>query len=194
MTRVPLLPLSLLLAANAGATTLELEHAALARLLAVHAMTDGGRLYLDGDAESECRYAFVQEPAVDSEGGRLRIAFVFSGRQAAGVAGRCVGPGGTFDVRLSGVPRFAAGAVFLDEAHLEALGSGHTFFEVIAPLLEQGLKDRLRLPLDVVLGHAAAAVSTAWGVQLGFRDVKVAEIEVLEGSTRLRLEGDARLR
>lgn len=185
---------ALLLASPLGAATLEVEHAALQRLLAVHAMTDGGRLYLDGDATTPCRYAFVQEPKVDAEAGRLRIELVFSGRQAAGVAGRCVGPGGTFDVRLSGVPREDAGVLFLDEIQLEALGPGQPFFAVVAPLLERGLGERLRVPLSVVAGGAAVATSTAWGVQLGFHDLAVESVEVGDTSTRLRMAGRALVR
>lgn len=192
--RRSLLLLLVLLASPAGAATLEIEHTALARLLATHAMTDGGRLYLDGDAESACRYAFVQEPRVDAEAGRLRITFLFSGRQAVGVANRCVGPGGTFDVRLSGVPREAGGVLFLDEVGLEAPGPGQPFFAAVAPLLERGLTDRLRVSLASVLGHAALATSSAWGVQLSFGDVAVEAIEVGEDATRLRLDGEALVR
>jgi len=183
-----------LLAAPAGAATLEVEHAALARLLATHAMTDGGRLYLDGDPDSACRYAFVQEPRVDAEAGRLRITFLFSCRQAVGLKGRCVGPGGTFDLRLSGVPRYAGGFVSLDEPRLEALGPGHDFFAVVAPLLERGLEERMRLPAATVLGYAAAAISSAWGVQLGFDELTVDAIEVGETATRLRLDATAHAR
>lgn len=186
--------LLVLLASPAGAVTLELEHAALARLLAVHVMTDGGRLYLEGDASSGCRYAFVQEPKVDAEAGRLRIGFVFSGREAAGVAGRCVGPGGTFDVRLSGVPRYRDGFVVLDEVSLEAPGPGHAFFKVVAPLIERSLSERLRLPVSTVLGYAAAEVSRAWGVQLALDGLELGAIEVGETATRVSLDARALLR
>jgi len=177
----------LLLAAPASAAVLELEHAALARLLATHVMT-GGRLYLSGDSDSDCRYSFVQDPRVDAAEGRLRFTFLFSGREAAGVAGRCIGPGGTFDVVLSGVPVYEEGVLTLSEPKLEAPGPGQPFFLVVAPLLERGLAERVRFPLGDLLARASYALSTTWGVQMSFEDVQVPEIEVDDRVLRLRFE------
>jgi len=183
---------SLLAAAPASALTLELEHKALERLLATRLMTDGGRLYLDGSALTPCRYAFVQEPRVDAEAGRLRVTFLFSGRQGADVRGRCVGPGANFDLRVSGVPRHAAGEILLDELKLEA--PGEPFFAVVQPLLEAQLAGRMRFPVQTLLGHAAYSLSTALGVQLTFENANVSSIEVGERALRLLLEAKALVR
>jgi len=183
---------SLLAAAPAAALTLELEHQALERLLATRLMADGGRLYLDGSAQTPCRYAFVQEPRVDAEAGRLRVRFVFSGRQGADVKGRCVGPGANFDLLLSGVPRYADGEILLDELRLEA--PGEPFFAVVKPLLESQLASRLRVPLQNTLGHAAYSLSTALGVQLTFEEASVGSINVGERALRLVLEAKALVR
>jgi hypothetical protein len=96
-------------------------------------------------------------------------------------------PGGTATTH-------ADGFVALDDVSVEAPGPGQPFFEVAAPLLERGLRERLRVALPVVLQHAAVALSTAWGIQLSFDDVSVGNIEVGETATRLDLDARALVR
>ena len=103
--------LAAVLAAGPAAEAAEvtLSHAALERVIWQVLLTEGGRGYFEGGPEDTCRFAFVQEPKVTAAGGRLRIRFLFSGRAGAEVAGRCVGPGDTFEIFVSGVPALAAG-------------------------------------------------------------------------------------
>ena len=82
----------------ASAAEITLSHAALERVVWQVLLTEGGRGYFEGGPEETCRYAFVQEPKVTGASGRLRVRFLFSGRAGAEVAGRCVGPGDTFDL------------------------------------------------------------------------------------------------
>ena len=192
----PLGPLAscLLLTASAGAASLEFEHAAIERMLATGVMTQGGRLYLDGGPEDRCRHAFVQQPRVDSIDGRLRITLLFSGRQAASVAGRCVGPGGTFDVQVSGVPSFAGGEIYLAELRVEVPGPTQEFFRLVSGLLARQLGQRLRYSLDHALGRAAHQLSSQFGVALSFQKLDVPQIEVGAGSVKVTLDTDATVR
>ncbi len=194
LRRLGLLAPCLLLTAPAGAASLEFEHAAIERMLAIGVMTQGGRLYIDGGPEDRCRHAFVQEPRVDSRDGRLRVTLLFSGRQAVSVAGRCVGPGGTFDVQVSGVPSFAGGEIYLAELRVEVPGPAQEFFSLVSGLLARQLGQRLRYSLDHALGQAAYQLSSQFGVVLGFQKLDVSRIEVGESSVKVTLDTAATVR
>ena len=97
------------------AAEITLSHTALERVVWQVLLTEGGRGYFQGGPEDTCLYAFVQEPKATGRDGRLNISFVFSGRAGAEVAGRCVGPGDTFDIVVSGVPALAGGELYLDD-------------------------------------------------------------------------------
>ena len=93
--------------------TLEIAYSSLERIIVNRVMTEGGLYYMQGDPSSTCRYAFVQEPRVGAEGGRLRITVLFAGRTGTEVAGQCVGAGDNFDLVISGVPAYSDGDLFL---------------------------------------------------------------------------------
>lgn len=135
-----------LAAATAGAQTeLRISHQAVARGIAATLMTPGGRWFLQGSSADECSHAFVQDPRVDAVGDRLRITVLFSGRGAVAVGERCVGPGDTFDVSLTGVPVHRDGEIVLDDARLEA--PDRRYFEVVSGLLDRAFRDRFRYPV-----------------------------------------------
>jgi hypothetical protein len=192
--RCVVLSVSMLLACfgapPARAASLEFEYSALERLVATALLTQGGRLYLSGQDAEGCAYAFVQQPRIDAEQGRLRVTFLFSGRQAVSVAGRCVGPSGTFDIQVSGVPAFVGGEVLLDQLAVETTGRGQPLFKLVAPLIESRLAARLRFPLQRMLGVAARELSTSHDLGLSFDNLSIPRIEVRERSVRLVIDSD----
>ena len=185
-----LLALSVL-APAAMAGELRMSYAAFERVLVANLLTQGGRLYLQGQAETDCTYAFVQEPRAAAEGSRLRIRFLFSGRGAASVAGKCIGPGDTFDIDISGVPAYADGILRLEELKLSAPQS--KYFNLVSGMVESQLRERMQYPLKLAVDHAAAHLSSVGSTRIGVPELRVDEVAVEPKGLRLTIDFDLSL-
>jgi len=146
-----------LLAAPAAAGEITLTYPAVERAIWATMLTQQGRYYIEGGPGDTCRYAFVQEPKVSADEGRLVVGFLFSGRAGATVAGRCVGPGDTLRIAASGLPTYEAGEIRLAGLRLTAADSA--YFKLVAPLIQSALEKRLSYPLRSDLEHGLAAAS-----------------------------------
>ena len=167
----------LALAWPAGASEIALSYAALERGIWTTFLTEQGRHYFEGGPRDSCRYAFVQDPKVSAEGERLTVSFVFSGRAGTSIAGRCVGPGETMDIVVSGVPTFSAG--FLRLAQLRVSAPGSSYFKLVAPLVQAGLERGLAYPLraDVERTLTEASAGSQWRMRLASLDVRSLRLE-----------------
>lgn len=193
-TRRTLVAAGLLLAAiatppPAPAAEITLSHAALERVVWQVLLTEGGRGYFEGGPNDTCRYAFVQEPKVTGVGGRLRIRFLFSGRAGAQVGGRCVGPGDTFDLIVSGVPALARGELYLDDLRVEAPDTA--YFRLVRSLVESQLGQRLRYPLKQDLDALAAARGAPAGFTVSLPRLEMSGVQI--DGTALRMSFDVGL-
>jgi hypothetical protein len=174
----------------AEGSTFEIAFRSIERLIVTHMMTDGGRFYMEGDPSTPCKYAFVQEPRVDSVSGRLRVTLLFSGRAAVSVRGECVGAGDNFDVYISGVPTYSAGEMYLSDLKVES--SGSAYFKVVAPLIRRTLERRLRVPLRDGLERAGAYTANVG--RLTVQELSVDQIAVGEDALRMSVDFDVALR
>jgi hypothetical protein len=177
-----------LLAPGAEAGTLRVSYPAFERVLVADLLTQGGRLYLQGAAETDCTYAFVQEPRAAAEGHRLRIRLLFSGRGAVSVAGKCVGPGGTFDIDISGVPAYADGTLRLEEVKVSAPQS--KYFNLVSRMVEDQLRERMQYPLKLAVDHAAAHLSSVGSTRISVPELRVDEVAVEPEGLRLKIDFD----
>lgn len=134
--------LVLLSGGTARAGKIDIAYASMEQIIVTTFLNEGGRRYLQGGPEDTCAYAFIQEPRVSAIGARLRLRFLFAGRAGTQAAGRCVGAGDNFDIFISGLPRYADGEFFLDEATFEA---DNRLFEVFSPLIRSQLAPLLRI-------------------------------------------------
>jgi hypothetical protein len=92
---------------------LRIEHSVVRALLAQQAFTEDGRMYVRGKKDAGCSFAYLENPEVGSEEGRLRIRARFTGRSATDVFGRCVGLGDSFFTVITAVPYYQEGAIRL---------------------------------------------------------------------------------
>jgi hypothetical protein len=178
--------LLLVAARPAAASDFTLSHAAVERIVWQVLLTEGGRGYFEGGPEDDCRYAFVQEPKVTGAEGRLRVRFLFSGRAGAQVGGRCVGPGDTFDLFVSGVPALARGELYLDDLRVEAPDTA--YFRLVRSLVEGQLRQRLRYPLMQDLGAVAAAAGAPAGFTVSLERLEMGRVQVEADALRVSLD------
>ena len=80
--------------------SLELRYAAIERVIADQLFSQDGRLYVRGNKNTKCKFAYLDSPHIGSVDGRLRISARFSGRTALDMMGGCVGLGDSFDFTL----------------------------------------------------------------------------------------------
>lgn len=190
--RIPMIGLSLLLVTGpvlvtaVRAADVTLSHAALERVVWQVLLTEGGRGYFEGGPDDTCRYAFVQEPKVVGADGRLRIRFLFSGRAGAQVAGRCVGPGDTFDLFVSGVPALAGGELYFEDLRVEAPDT--VYFRLVSGLVEEQLRRRLRYPLKQDLDRVAATLGAAAGYGMSVERLEMSGVQVNDEGLRMSLD------
>ena len=167
-----ILVLTLVGATVARGSELSVSYAALERNISMQLMTQDGRYYMQGDPSTPCTYAFVQDPRVDALEERLRIRLLFSGSAATSIRGRCVGAGDNFDLTITGVPTYANGELYLDQMSVQATAA---YFKVVSALVEDRLRQNLRVALQGDLERAAAWMSTR-----GRGNVELSGLEVLE--------------
>ena len=170
----------------ASAAEITLSHAALERVVWQVLLTEGGRGYFEGGPEETCRYAFVQEPKVTGASGRLRVRFLFSGRAGAEVAGRCVGPGDTFDLVVSGVPALSRGEFYLEDLRVEAPDTA--YFRLVRNLVESQLRQRLRYPLKQDLDSIAATLGAPAGFTISFPRLEMSGVQVDDSALRVSID------
>jgi hypothetical protein len=181
-----LLATATLFASTARAADVTISHAALERVVWQVMLTEGGRAYFEGGLDDTCRYAFVQEPRVSGANGRLHVRFLFSGRAGAQVGERCVGPGDTFDLVVSGVPALSQGELYLEDLRVEAPDTA--YFRLVSGLVESQLRQRLRYPLKQDLDRIAATVGAPAGYAMSVESLEMNRVQVGEDALRVSLD------
>lgn len=183
---------ALSLAPVTAAATLEIAYPSVERMIVQNLMTDGGRYYMEGDASTPCKYAFVQEPRVSAFAGRLNVTLLFSGKAALEVAGRCVGAGDNFEIHVSGKPAFANAEIYLEDLRLDSPDSA--YFKLVAGLLRSKLDEKLRFSAKQVVDFIAAQ-STGSGVgTLSVDKIRVDGIRADDDALNLSIDFAASLR
>ena len=177
---------ALLACGSAGASELFFAHGAVARALYDALMVTEGRWFIQGQSPEDCSHVFLQDPRVDAVESRLRITFLFSGRAAAAVGGRCVGAGDSFDISVTGVPTFAEGELLLADPRVDA--HGRKLFQTVAPLVEAALRDRLRYPLRNAVDWAVHDLRERTGRHVVLDDLDLSRITVEEPGVRIELD------
>lgn len=134
--------LAILLTVPACAADLELRFGALERLIAEQLFTQDGRRYVRGTPADRCQYAYLEAPhlaaatngAVGYVDGRLKVTAKFSGRSAAGMFGRCVGLGDSFDLTILVSPVVRKGAIAMDDVQVTTVKDSYYIRRVRAAL------------------------------------------------------------
>jgi hypothetical protein len=103
----------LLIASSAQAVELRIHHSVIKKILAEQVFTDDGRKYVKANRAAKCSYAYLENPEIGEEKGRLKIRARFSGRSAQDFFGRCIGLGDSFLVAITAIPYYEAGFIRL---------------------------------------------------------------------------------
>jgi hypothetical protein len=176
------------MASAAHAVEIQIQFGALERMLSEQVFTQEGRRYVRGAKTDKCNFAYLEKPEVRGEGGRLRMRAHFSGRAALNLIGQCVGMGDAFDVVITAVPVYKAGAVSLQE--VKVVGDGRTSYYIrkVCAAMESSLAHDFKYALE----HDALAMLENPQAQPGYkREVRkftVPEIRVTDDALVLAID------
>jgi hypothetical protein len=149
------------LAAPASAEVELMVHfTALKRVLADEMFTQDGRRYVRGTKDNRCNYAYLENPNLEADNGRLRVKARFSGRTAWDVFGRCVGLGDAFDVRITGTPQYRDGFIGLRDVSVDPGGRDSYYIRRVSAALKRSLERDLRYPAAEEARRVFAASSS----------------------------------
>ena len=144
-----LIPAILILAcavppAAAAGVELQIYHSVLQKLLSEQVFTDEGRKYVRASRAAKCSYAYLENPEIGSEKGRLKIRARFSGRSAKDFFGRCIGLGDSFVVAVTATPYFRDGYIALKDLNVQSEGKDSYYIRKVRAALSESLSKDFR--------------------------------------------------
>ena len=188
MSSARALLLVLVFAQSAAAVDLRIEYGALERMLTDAVFTQEGRRYVHGNKSAKCDFAYLENPHIRAENGRLRITAHFTGRKALNLMGQCVGLGDAFDLVITALPQYRGGNIGLQEVKVTSAGKTGFYIRRVCESMQSSLARDFHYPLE---GAAHTILETA-GVQPGYqrelRNFKVPEIRVANDALVLSLD------
>jgi hypothetical protein len=132
--------------ASAG-SELHLSFSAIQKILAAQTLTEEGRLYLKANRSERCNFAYLNDPQVGEEGGRLKVSARFTGRAARNIFGFCIGPGDSFPLSFTAVPYYENGAIRLQDVHVTIQGEVSYYRREVQSTLMASLAKEFRYGL-----------------------------------------------
>jgi len=103
-----------------AAVELQIEHSVIKKILSERVFTDDGRKYVRANRTSKCTYAYLENPEIGADRGRLKIRAHFSGRSARDFFGRCIGLGDAFNLTITAAPYYQDGAIALKDVKVRS--------------------------------------------------------------------------
>ena len=138
-TSLGLILCALLAAASAQAVELRIHHSVIKKILTEQVFTDDGRKYVKANRAAKCTFAYLENPEIGEENGRLKIRARFSGRSARDFFGRCIGLGDSFLVVITAVPYYDAGLLRLKDVRVSSEGKDGIYIRGVRVALTENL-------------------------------------------------------
>jgi len=171
-----------------GESEIHLSFAALERLVAKQLFSEDGRRYVRGDRNAKCSYAWLENPRVQGENGRLVIRAHFTGQTAWDLFGRCVGLGDSFDLKIATTPYFKAGDIRLSNTRAVPESSGGLYVRQVCFSLASTLNREFRYPLAADLKRAVQDAGIVPEYPRDLRRFEVTRIAVSDSAVVLTVE------
>ena len=152
-------------------------------------MFTGGRSYLSGDKTDTCDYAYLENPRMFSQDGRLALQARFNGKTGREVLGKCVGVGKSFDIVVTGRPVYSEGILRFSEAKIEFANSvADAVFGKLLDGFARDLEEQLKFPLKADVQQLSQTLSRgAAGYSLRVEKFTVTAIDVLPDAIHLQI-------
>lgn len=133
---------------SAAAAELEIRFAVLERVLAQQVFTEEGRKYVRGSKVTPCQFAYLENPKISADKGRLSVRARFTGRSALDFFGRCVGLGGSFQSNILATPYLAEGKIRLKDVVVESADNDSLYIRRVRQALAQSIEKEVQVDVD----------------------------------------------
>jgi hypothetical protein len=130
-----------------SAVELRIQHSVIQKVLAQQLFTDEGRKYVRANRAAKCTYAYLENPDVSADNGRLKIRARFSGRSAKDFFGRCIGLGDSFIVAITATPYYRDGVIALKDVRVQSEGKDGMYIRRVRAALAQSLASDFSYPV-----------------------------------------------
>lgn len=147
----------LLLISSATAAEIQVYYPALQRILAEQRFTPEGRLYLRGAPGVKCTFAYIENAAIGSDNGRLKLSGRFSGRSALDVFGRCVGLGDSFDLAIIATPYPVGSVLAFKDVQVDVGPRPNYYKRAVRNALLESFSAQMRIDVGAELKKAVEA-------------------------------------
>ncbi len=139
--------LAALTAALSHATELQIQYAAIGKILAQQVFTQDGRKYVRGDKAQRCNFAYLEHPEITAANGRLGIRAHFTGRSARNFLGRCVGLGDSFDVQIAATPYYHDNVIGFKDVRVESINKDGVYIRLVRNALAYSFANEVQYKL-----------------------------------------------
>jgi hypothetical protein len=133
--------LILLLASPGASMAVEvtLHSSAIGKLVEERVFNQDGRKYLFGNPDTRCMRAYLYDPRVSIDAGRLILRSKFNGILGQELNEDCLGLSESFPVTMTGVPYFRGGTMGLEQIQISGLSDIPQFNDYITRFFEEEL-------------------------------------------------------
>src|SRR5262249_53104112 len=123
---------------------LQIQYAAIGKVLAQQVFTQEGRKYVRGSKEQRCNFAYLEHPEISAAGGRLGIRARFTGRSARNLFGRCIGLGDSFDGQIAATPYFHDNVISFKDVRVESINKDGVYIRMVRSALAYSLSNEFQ--------------------------------------------------
>jgi hypothetical protein len=170
------------------AVELHLQFGALERMLAEQLFTEEGRRYVHGNQKAKCNFAYLEQPRIQGDSGRLRIHAKFTGRSAMNVFGQCVGLGDAFDLTILATPQFRDGNIGLKDVTVVSDARTSFYIRRVSAAIASSLGHDFRYPMASETQKLLEDPSFHPGYKRDLRNFSVPEIRVADDALVLVID------
>lgn len=183
-----LLAATLLAAASARAVELDIHFGALERMLAKEMFTEEGRKYVRGSRTARCSFAYLEQPRVEGDGGRLRVRARFTGRSALNMFGQCVGLGDAFSLTILATPVWRDGTIRLSGVTVASDRKTGFYIHRVCTAMAASLERDFRYPIAAEARKALEDTGAQSGYKRELSNFHVGTIRVTGDALALEID------
>jgi len=167
---------------------LQIEFSAIGKVLTQQVFTQEGRKYVRGDKKQRCNFAYLEQPQISGNSGRLGIRAHFTGRSAQNIFGRCVGLGDSFDVQIVSTPYYHDGVIALKDVRVESINKDGVYIRMVRVALAYSLANEFQYRVMDDAKRMLEAPRDPLPISHELRSFKVSEIRVTGDALVLSLD------
>lgn len=167
---------------------LQVQYAAIQKVMARQMFGIGGRMYVKGSPETRCSFAYLENPVLGEAAGRIEIKAKFSGKNATSLFGRCIGFGDAFDMRIMASPYYDGGLIRLKDVDVETAGRDSLYARKVRTAITENLSKKFEYKVADEARRILERPQSGEPYKQQLQNFQVSQIRVTPAALLLTLE------